>query len=372
MDVVDTVTRVQVGEKGLPLSKEEKDRYSRQIVLRDFGVEGQLKVKSARVCVVGVGGLGSASSLQLAGIGVGYLRIIDRDVVDLTNLQRQLIYNVSSIGYPKVEVAAKKLNDLNPGIKVDPVATNIGEDNAESLVKGVDVVVDALDRFGPRFAVNRACVKLGIPYVFGGAIETYGNATTIIPGETPCLECLFHNADDSEVPTCERVGVIPPIINIIASIQVNETIQLILKEKPSLANKIIYCDLKSMSFDVFNVAKREDCSVCGKSEIPSQKAVTEPTRTGEKEGSVSELCGEESFMVTPKQQVSINTLEAGKILAKKYKVRIVASYGVTLNVSDKISVSLMKGGNMLIKGTESTDKAQQIYNDIMKLIETTD
>lgn len=355
----------------MSLSKEELDRYSRQIVLRDFGVEGQLKVKSARVCIVGVGGLGSVSSLQLAGIGVGYLRIIDRDVVDLTNLQRQLIYNVSSIGYPKVEAAAKKLNDLNPGVKVDPIATSLGEDNAESLLKGVDVVVDALDRFSPRFAVNRACVKLGIPYIFGGAIETYGNATTIIPGETPCLECLFHNADDSGVPTCERVGVVPPIINIIASIQVNETLRLILKEKPMLANKIIYCDLSSMSFDVFNVARREECSICGTETTSPQQAKTKSRKLEEKGGSVSELCGKESFMVTPNQEVTINVGDAGKILAEKYKVRIVSSYGVTLNVNEKISVSLMKGGNMLIKGTESADKAQQIYNEIMRLIEAT-
>jgi adenylyltransferase/sulfurtransferase len=361
----------QVGEKGLSLSKGELDRYSRQIVLRNFGVQGQLKVKSARVCIVGVGGLGSASSLQLAGIGVGYLRIIDRDVVDLTNLQRQLIYSVSSIGYPKVEAAAKKLNDLNPAVKVDPIATSIGEDNAESLLKGVDVVVDALDRFGPRFAVNKACIKLKIPYIFGGAVETYGNATTIIPGETPCLECLFHNADDSEVPTCERVGVIPPIINIIASIQVSETLRLILKEKPMLANKIIYCDLTSMSFDVFNVARREECSVCGTATISPERAGTKSSALEQKRGSVSELCGKESFMVTPNQEVSIKVGDAGKILAKKYKVKIVSNYGVTLNVSDKVSVSLMKGGNMLIKGVESADKAQQIYDDIMKLVDAT-
>lgn len=363
------ITRWQVGELALSLSKEELDRYSRQIALRGFGIEGQLKLKTAKVCVIGVGGLGSVSSLQLAGIGVGYLRIIDRDVVELTNLQRQLIYNVSSIGYPKVEVAAKKLNDLNPGIKVDPIATSIGDENAESLVRGVDVVVDALDRFAPRFAINKACNKFKIPYVFGGAIETYGNATTIIPGETPCLECLFHNADDSEIPTCERVGVIPPIINIIASIQVNETIRLILKEKPLLANKIMYCDLSSLSFDVFNVAKRKDCSVCGVAAMPSERAESKLGRLEAKRGSVSELCGKESYMVTPRGEVSIDVGDAGKILAKKYKVRIVANYGVTLTVSDKVSVSLMKGGNMLIKGVDDAEKAQRIYDDIMKLLE---
>jgi adenylyltransferase/sulfurtransferase len=297
------------------------------------------------------------------------LRILDRDVVDITNLQRQLIYDVNSLGYPKVEIAAKKLQSLNPDINVEAIATSLNDENAEDYVKGMDVVVDAFDRFSSRFSVNKACVKLKVPYVFGGAIETYGNATTIIPGETPCLECLFHNADDSEIPTCERVGVIPPIINIIASIQVNETIRLILKEKPLLANKIMYCDLSSLSFDVFNVAKRKDCSVCGTTTMSSERTEAKLGRLEEKRGSVSELCGKESYMVTPHGEVSINVGDAGKILAEKYKVRIVANYGVTLSVSDKVSVSLMKGGNMLIKGVEDAEKAQRIYDEIINVLE---
>jgi adenylyltransferase/sulfurtransferase len=358
------------GEPALPLTKDELERYSRQITLRNFGEEGQLKVKSAKVCVMGLGGLGSVSSLQLAGIGVGHLRILDRDVVDITNLQRQLIYDVNSLGYPKVEIAAKKLQSLNPEVKVEPIATSVNEANAETYVKGMDVVVDAFDRFSSRFAVNKACVKLKIPYVFGGAIETYGNATTIIPGKTPCLECLFHNADDSITPTCERVGVLPPIINVIASVQVSETLRLILKEEPILASKILYCDLSSMSFDIFNIARRTDCTVCG-AETAKKKPTTEELKMQKEKGSsVSELCGRESFMVTPSQQSSIDIQTAGKILGRKFKVKLLASYGVTLDFNERISVSLMRGGNMLIKGATSNEEAQKIYSEIFGLIQS--
>jgi adenylyltransferase/sulfurtransferase len=337
--------------------------------LKGFGEEGQLKVKSAKVCVMGLGGLGSVSSLQLAGIGVGYMRIVDRDIVDLTNLQRQLLYDVSSLGYSKVEVAAKKLQGLNPKIKLDPIATSVSEDNSEELVKGMDVVVDAFDRFSPRFAVNRACVKRGIPYIFGGAIEMYGNTTTIIPGETPCLECLFHSADDATLPTCETVGVIPPIINVIASVQVNETLRMILKEKPLLASKILYCDVSSLSFDIFSVARRKDCPVCGSPTTEAQQAEGQYEKAADKKGErVTELCGKESFMITPRQQVSMDMKETGKILGRKFKVKLAGDYGVTLNVDDEVSVSLMKGGNMLIKGAKNPDEAERVHTEIMKLL----
>jgi adenylyltransferase/sulfurtransferase len=319
---------------------------------------------------MGLGGLGSVSSLQLTGMGVGHLRILDRDVVDITNLQRQLLYDVNSLGYPKVEVAAKKLQTLNPEVEVEAIATSINEANAGDYVKDMDIVVDAFDRFSSRFAVNKACVKLKIPYVFGGAIETYGNTTTIVPGKTPCLECLFHNADDSITPTCERVGVMPPIINIIASIQVSETLRLILKEEPILANKILYCDLSSMSFDIFNIAKRNECTVCG---VPTteKKLVTSESKMPKVKGSsISELCGKESFMVTPSLQSSIDIRAAGEALSKKFKVRLIASYGVTLDFNGRISVSLMKGGNMLIKGATSNEVAQKVYDEIMRLIQS--
>jgi adenylyltransferase/sulfurtransferase len=148
-------------------SDKEIEFYSRQIVLKDIGYAGQLKLKNAKVCVVGLGGLGCPIATQLTAMGVGYLRLIDRDVIELSNLQRQHLYGPKFVGYPKVEVAAKRLEELNPYIDIEPLPISLNERNVEKFLKGMDVVIDGLDRMDVRYAVNRACIKLKIPYIFG-------------------------------------------------------------------------------------------------------------------------------------------------------------------------------------------------------------
>jgi len=150
------------------LNKKELIRYSRQTVLSEIGLKGQEKLKKAKVCIVGVGGLGSVSSTQLTAMGVGHIRIIDQDVVDLTNLHRQYLYDTDSLGFPKVEIAQKRLKALNPHVEVEAMPLTVTQDSAEAAVKGVDVVVDALDRFAPRYAINTACVRNKIPYIYAG------------------------------------------------------------------------------------------------------------------------------------------------------------------------------------------------------------
>lgn len=169
------------------LSNKELEYYSRQIVMAELGYNTQLKLKDSKACLLGVGGLGSSAAMQLAAMGVGYLRIVDRDVVELTNLHRQHLYGVDDVGYPKVEAAAKRLQNLNPYITIEPLPLSVNQTNAENIVRGMDVVVDGLDSMAARYAINRACTKLGVPYVFGAAIETTGNLSTIVPGETACL-----------------------------------------------------------------------------------------------------------------------------------------------------------------------------------------
>ncbi|HJX38205.1 MAG TPA: HesA/MoeB/ThiF family protein, partial [Anaerolineae bacterium] len=156
------------------LSDQELEFYSRQIVLPHIGYAGQLRLRSASVCIAGVGGLGSPAAMQLAAMGVGHLRLVDYDVVELSNLQRQHLYDVSSVGYPKVEVAARRLRGLNPHIDVEPLPLAVSTYNVEEIVSGMDVVVDGLDRLAPRYALNTACVKLGIPYIFAAAVSMYG------------------------------------------------------------------------------------------------------------------------------------------------------------------------------------------------------
>ncbi|NIQ06111.1 MAG: HesA/MoeB/ThiF family protein [Candidatus Korarchaeota archaeon] len=341
----------------MTFSSAELERYSRQIVLKEIGTEGQKKLKNARVCIAGVGGLGCISALQLAAIGVGYIRLVDQDVVDLTNLHRQPIYDVPSIGYPKVEVAEKKLKSLNPNVETDLLTSTVNSNTAESVVEGVDIVVDGLDRFGPRYALNKACLKLKVPYIFGGAIETYGNVSTIVPRETACLECIMGRMNDEHLPTCEIVGVLPPVLGIVASIQVREAISLILGRKPSLANKLLFCNLNSTSFEVFSTARSPNCTACGK---PAEK-VAEELR-------VVELCGKNSFMISSKDSVLLDMVKVNEILGNKFKIKIQARYGITLDYSDDISVSLMKTGNMLVKGVKNKKEALQLYDEVMNCL----
>lgn len=164
------------------LTDDELDIYSRQIVLGDIGYDGQLQLKNAKVCLVGVGGLGTSTAFKLTGMGVGKLRIVDRDIVSRSDLHRQYLYDAKSIGRPKVEVAAEKLNHLNPDIIVEAVPESLNLLNVVDIVRDIDVVVDGLDRPQPRYLINQACNKRRIPYIFGAAIETYGQVTTLLPG----------------------------------------------------------------------------------------------------------------------------------------------------------------------------------------------
>ncbi|MEM2897058.1 MAG: HesA/MoeB/ThiF family protein, partial [Candidatus Bathyarchaeia archaeon] len=193
------------------LTEEELDAYSRQIVLTDIGYEGQLKLKNSKVAIVGLGGLGSISSMKLAAMGVGYLRIIDRDIVSMSDLHRQHLYDMSLVGYPKAEAAYRKLRVLNPRISIEPIANSLNTLNAIELINGVNVVIDGLDAIETRYLLNRACQKLKIPYIFGSAIEAFGNVSTIIPEETACLECFYHGLKDEVLPKCGTIGVHPSI-----------------------------------------------------------------------------------------------------------------------------------------------------------------
>ncbi|MEM3715945.1 MAG: HesA/MoeB/ThiF family protein, partial [Candidatus Bathyarchaeia archaeon] len=239
------------------LSDNEIELYSRQIALSEIGYEGQLKLKKSSVCIAGLGGLGSPAALQLAAMGVGRIRLVDQDFVELSNLHRQLLYGAKYVGYPKVEVAAKRLRELNPNIEVEPLPASINADNAERIVSGMDVIVDGLDHMTPRYAINRACQKLRVPYVFAAAIMTFGNVSTIIPGETPCLECFQGNINDEILPTCATVGVHTSLLSVIAGIETSEAIRIILGKKPRLAGKLLHCDIGDLTFEEIDVAKAE-------------------------------------------------------------------------------------------------------------------
>ncbi len=230
--------------------------------MKEIGTKGQRKLTEAKVAVVGVGGLGTVSSLYLALAGVGYMRLIDQDTVETQNLHRQILYTIDDLHYPKVEVAAERLAKLNPLLKAEAISENLHAANVEKLLAGVDCVVDGLDNMVTRYLVNRACVKMEIPYVFGAAIGMEGNLSVFSPPETPCLECMMPNLSDSGLLTCDTRGVLGATPGIIGAMQAMETIKLIAGVGSPLKGKLMVCDFSDMYFTTIDISKAANCPAC--------------------------------------------------------------------------------------------------------------
>lgn len=248
------------------LTEEEKERYKRQIILKSIGKEGQERLKKSRIAIVGVGGLGSISAMYLASMGVGILRIVDHDVVETSNLHRQIVYTTHDLGYPKVEAAKSRLEAMNPNCKVEPISIFISPNNVKEILEGVDLVIDGLDNFSSRFIINKMCVQRNIPYVFGGVLSTIGNASTFIPydDDSPCLECIFSKVRDEQIETTVTVGIHPSIIGIISCIQISETVRILTGKKSLLKGKLLFYDLENLEFQSIEIAKNPKCPTCSK------------------------------------------------------------------------------------------------------------
>ena len=331
--------------------------YSRQLVLAEIGLNGQKRLKGARVLVAGVGGLGCQLSVQLASMGVGFLRLVDRDVVEMSNLQRQHLYGVDVVGYPKVEAAEMRLRKVNPFIDIEALPVSVNDRTAAKLVEGVDLVVDGLDRLTPRMALNRACVRLGVPYVYGAVITHVGNVSTIIPGETPCLECWQGGVDEANVPTCATVGVMPPAISVIASTQVSEAARIILGEKPRLAGKLLFFDLDDLSMEKITLAKAESCGVCG-------AGVPDPVESDP----VEEVCGRSGkrvFTITPKTLADLDLRAVERRLGELgLRKRLSTRLGLTFDDATGLGGSVFNTGVAVFEGAESRVNAVKLYEKI--------
>jgi len=353
------VEKLTENDRAEKFTEMELEYYSRQMVMAELGYNAQLKLKNSRACLVGVGGLGSPAAVQLVAMGVGYLRIVDRDVVELSNLHRQHLYGVDSLGYPKVEVAAKRLRCLNPNVEVEPLPLSVNESNAEDIVRGMDVVVDGLDSMAARYAINRACVKLGVPYVFGAAITTCGNLSTIVPGETACLECFYGNLDDSKLPKCGVVGVHPSLVNVIASLEVSEAIRILTGKRPRLANKLMHFDLDEMELNEIRLARVESCPVCGSNLLE--------TPTQPREETVEEVCGRKGrrvFVVVPEGWLDVNLGGLRDYLKQRgFKPEIEAELGLTFS-KENVEVTVLKSGILILKGAKEKKEALQLFKEL--------
>ncbi len=246
------------------LSHAEMLRYSRHLLLPEVGVTGQRKLKAARVLTVGAGGLGSPLSLYLAAAGVGTIGIVDFDVVDLTNLQRQILHGTSMLGRPKLDSAAERLGDLNPNVKIERHETRLTSQNALEIIREYDIVVDGTDNFPTRYLVNDACVLLGKPNVYGSIFRFEGQASLFYAPKGPCYRCLYSEPPPPGlVPSCAEGGVLGVLPGIIGSIQALETIKWIIGAGNSLLGRLVLFDALKLRFRELELRKDPACPICG-------------------------------------------------------------------------------------------------------------
>ena len=342
------------------LSSKELDRFSRQVMLEDIGYQGQLKLKNSKVCVVGTGGLGNPITSRLAAMGVGTLRIVDRDVIELSNLHRQTMFDEDDVGQVKVEVAAKKLQKLNPDCNIEALAISVNDYTALEVVEGCDVVIDALDSVNARYALNKACVQFGIPFVTGAAVGVSGQAFTILPKQSACYYCMFPELDEDTMPTCSIEGVHPSILSIVGGIEVAEAVKIIIGKKPSLSERILHIDLETLDFNSTRTFRAEECPICGTGKleaVPREELILE------------ELCGrnrgKRTYSITPTKIFDIDVNAVTNTAREKgFIVENQGDLGLSMRTNE-LSVSFMKKGSAVIVGPKDEPEAIELYKSLL-------
>ena len=347
---------------GSELKNDDLQRYSRQIMLDEIGFVGLEKLRKAKVCVVGVGGIGNPVVTQLTAMGIGKLKIVDRDIIEISNLHRQHLYTENDIGKVKVEAAKERLEQINSNVEIEALPNSVTKYTAENIVKGFDIVVDALDSIDARYALNDACIKLNIPLIYAGALGMLGSICTIIPNKSACLRCIFPALDEDDMPTCSTEGVHPSILYLVGGIQVSEVVKIIVGDKPTLENKLLYIDLNDLSLEKVRVFRQDECPSCGtkrfdKNQLEVQQLIIE------------ELCGRDrgkrTYTVTPSHiSSSLNLLGVEKSAERLgYTLKTKGELGLTLISSNSanLSISFMSSGAATIVGAKNEDEALSIY-----------
>lgn len=331
--------------------------YARQIALKELGRTGQKKLARSKVAVVGLGGLGSISSLYLALAGVGRLRLIDQDTVEVSNLHRQVLYTPDDLHFPKVEVAARRLEKTNPLVKVEAVSENLNASNVEKLLSGVDCVVDGLDNMQTRYLINRSCVRLGIPYVFGAAVGLEGNLSVFFSPDTPCLECVLPGVEDDFLSTCDVRGVLGATAGIIGTMQAMETIKVLAGMGSALKGKLMICDFSDMYFTTVDIFTRDGCPTCQGKEV-----------SRETKKRLVWLCGRNTINVNPDRPLKRDFTQVYETVRHHYNVRVKSKLAIVFDY-EGFEISLFNGGRMLIKNVKDEKSALSVYREIRKKIE---
>jgi adenylyltransferase/sulfurtransferase len=331
------------------------DRYSRQILFSGIGKQGQERLSQSRAVIIGCGALGSAQAEALARAGVGHLRIVDRDFVEASNLQRQTMFTEADAQdrLPKVIACANHIAQINSDIETEPEIVDVNHSNVERLIAGCDVVLDGTDNFATRYLINDACVKQEQAWIYGAAVGSYGVTMTILPHTTPCLRCIFAEAPPAaSAPTCDTAGVIMPIISIVAAVQVSEALKLLTGQREALHGSL-------MQFDVWRNEWRRishgvpapDCPTCALGRFESLDA-----EGGEL---AAVLCGRDAVQISPTQQTQVDLAAlserlrpSGEVKANEYLLRFkVENYELTV----------FQDARSIIRGTNDVATARTLY-----------
>lgn len=335
----------------------QTSRYARQMRFPGIGVAGQRRLLDSCALVVGCGALGSVIINTLARAGVGHLRIVDRDFLELNNLQRQVLYDEDDVaaGLPKAIAANERLRKINSSITVEPVVADVDHTNIERLFAGVQCVIDGTDNFETRFLLNDAAVKLGIPWVYGGCLAAEGQSLTIVPGQTPCLRCLIPEPPPpGSSPTCDSAGILGTIIGVIASFEANEALKILSGQPQAISRTWNIFDLwdntiRQIKLDPTPAA---DCPCCGRREFP--------WLAGQRGSHSAVLCGRNAVQLSfpGRPAISLDDLEGklaaiGTVSRNKYLVR--AAIGPH-------TLTVFSDGRAVIGGTEDIAEARSLYS----------
>ena len=340
----------------MSLSKNEQKRYSRQIILPNFESAGQEKLKAATVTVIGLGALGSIIANNLARAGVGHLRLVDRDVVELENLHRQTLYSEDMVGQPKAMAAVEYLTRVNSDIELTPMVKDVNFSSIETIVAKSDIILDGTDNLETRFLINDFCVKTGIPWIYGGVVGTQGMTLNIIPSTAkghfgPCFRCLVQEIPAAgALPTCDTFGILNTVPAIIGSLQSTEAIKIILGSS-DINQYLLYYDIWSSEFRSLPVPWNESCKCCVKHDFEYLQV--------KKRTLVTSLCGQNSVQIQPIKTGEISFTEFKDKLSK---VGSVKATEFTLDFSvDDYMITIFADGRALIKGTTDENLAKSLY-----------
>jgi molybdopterin-synthase adenylyltransferase len=331
------------------------DRYSRQILFPEIGKNGQEKLLNSHVLIVGCGALGASHSEMLSRAGVGNLKIVDRDFVEFTNLQRQTLFKESDAAerLPKAIAAKTRISEINSDVQVEAIVADVNHSNVEQLLTDVDLVLDGTDNFQVRYLLNDACVKVGKTWIYGAAVSSYGTTMTIIPGETPCLRCIFEEMPDAgSSPTCDTAGVIMPIIATVSAVQVAEALKILVGDLGSLHGSLMQFDLWQNDWRKIKLSNpNPDCRTCGEhvfdfldAESPEFSAV---------------LCGRNAVQISPPTPTTIDLPGFRSRIAYLSDVKQ-NEYLIRFTI-DENEITLFRDGRAIVKGTDDIAVARSLY-----------